>query len=125
MNRIDRLTGMILLLQSHRVITAEQIAAHFEMSMRTVYRDLAALGEAGVPIVAEAMTKMRPQSVMPKRSTSRPRSTYITSSGTMLMVKIITRPTSYGFSLKVNPVIRWISQYSPASNVANNGGLLE
>lgn len=54
MNRIDRLTGMILLLQSHRVITAEQIAAHFEMSMRTVYRDLAALGEAGVPIYAEA-----------------------------------------------------------------------
>lgn len=54
MNRIDRLTGMILLLQSHRVITAEQIAEHFEMSMRTVYRDLAALGEAGVPIVAEA-----------------------------------------------------------------------
>ncbi|MEN3939925.1 YafY family protein [Prosthecobacter sp. SYSU 5D2] len=54
MNRIDRLTGMILLLQSHRVITAEQIAAHYEMSVRTVYRDLAALGEAGVPIVAEA-----------------------------------------------------------------------
>lgn len=54
MNRIDRLTGIILLLQSHRVITAEQIAAHYEMSVRTVYRDLAALGEAGVPIVAEA-----------------------------------------------------------------------
>lgn len=54
MNRIDRLTGMILLLQSHRVITAEQIAAHFEMSVRTVYRDLAALGEAGVPLLAEA-----------------------------------------------------------------------
>ncbi|TDU81004.1 putative DNA-binding transcriptional regulator YafY [Prosthecobacter fusiformis] len=54
MNRIDRLTGMILLLQSHRVITAEQIAGHYEMSVRTVYRDLAALGEAGVPIVAEA-----------------------------------------------------------------------
>jgi len=54
MNRIDRLTGMILLLQSQRVITGEQIAAHFEISVRTVYRDLAALGEAGVPIVAEA-----------------------------------------------------------------------
>lgn len=54
MNRIDRLTGMILLLQSHRVITAEEIASHYEMSVRTVYRDLAALGEAGVPIVAEA-----------------------------------------------------------------------
>ncbi len=54
MNRIDRLTGMILLLQGQRVITAEQVAAHFEISVRTVYRDLAALGEAGVPIVAEA-----------------------------------------------------------------------
>ncbi|WP_082408438.1 helix-turn-helix transcriptional regulator [Verrucomicrobium spinosum] len=54
MNRIDRLTGMILLLQSHRVITAERVADHFEISVRTVYRDLAALGEAGVPIVAEA-----------------------------------------------------------------------
>ncbi|WP_411825602.1 helix-turn-helix transcriptional regulator [Luteolibacter sp. AS25] len=54
MNRIDRLTGMILLLQSQRVITAEQVAAHFEISVRTVYRDLAALSEAGVPIAAEA-----------------------------------------------------------------------
>ncbi len=54
MNRIDRLTGMILLLQGHRVITAEQVAAHFEISVRTVYRDLSALGEAGVPILAEA-----------------------------------------------------------------------
>jgi len=53
MNRIDRLTGMILLLQSQRVITAEQVADHFEISVRTVYRDLAALGEAGVPILAE------------------------------------------------------------------------
>lgn len=54
MNRIDRLTGMILLLQGQRVTTAEQIANHFEISVRTVYRDLAALGEAGVPIVSEA-----------------------------------------------------------------------
>ncbi len=54
MNRIDRLTGVILLLQGRRVITAEEIAAHFEISIRTVYRDIAALGEAGVPIVAEA-----------------------------------------------------------------------
>jgi predicted DNA-binding transcriptional regulator YafY len=54
MNRIDRLTGMILLLQSHRIITADRMAEHFEISVRTVYRDLSALGEAGVPIVAEA-----------------------------------------------------------------------
>jgi uncharacterized protein len=40
MNRIDRLTGMILLLQGQRVITAEQIAGNFEISVRTVYRDM-------------------------------------------------------------------------------------
>lgn len=53
-NRIDRLTAMILMLQGRRVVTAEQIGEHFEISVRTVYRDIAALGEAGVPIAAEA-----------------------------------------------------------------------
>lgn len=54
MNRIDRLFALILYLQSRRVVTAEQLAAHFELSVRTIYRDLVALGEAGIPIVAEA-----------------------------------------------------------------------
>lgn len=54
MNRIDRLTSILLMLQSHRVLTAEKISDRFEISVRTVYRDLSALGEAGVPIIAEA-----------------------------------------------------------------------
>jgi predicted DNA-binding transcriptional regulator YafY len=54
MNRVDRLLALILHLQSRRVVTAEELAGHFELSVRTVYRDLNALGEAGVPIVAEA-----------------------------------------------------------------------
>ncbi len=54
MNRVDRLFALVLFLQARRVATAEQMAAHFELSLRTIYRDLAALGEAGVPIVAEA-----------------------------------------------------------------------
>jgi predicted DNA-binding transcriptional regulator YafY len=47
MNRVDRLQG-------RRVVRAEDLAAHFEISLRTVYRDIAALGEAGIPIMAEA-----------------------------------------------------------------------
>lgn len=53
MNRTDRLVSLVMLLQSRRVITAAEMAAHFEVTERTVYRDLAALGEGGVPIVGE------------------------------------------------------------------------
>lgn len=53
MNRTDRLVALVMLLQSRRVITAAEMAAHFEITERTVYRDLAALGEGGVPIVGE------------------------------------------------------------------------
>lgn len=54
MNRTDRLLALILHLQSRRLATAEDMAEHFGLSVRTIYRDLAALGEAGVPIAAEA-----------------------------------------------------------------------
>ncbi len=54
MNRVDRLVAIALHLQGRRVVRAEDLAAHFEISVRTIYRDLAALGEAGVPIVGEA-----------------------------------------------------------------------
>ena len=46
--------GIVVRLQSRRVVRAEDIAAQFEISLRTVYRDMAALGEAGIPIVSEA-----------------------------------------------------------------------
>ncbi len=53
MNRIDRLTAIILLLQGGRR-TAGEIARRFEVSKRTVFRDIEALCEMGVPIVTEA-----------------------------------------------------------------------
>ena len=54
MNRTDRLVAMVLHLQGRRVVRAEELAGHFEVNIRTVYRDIAALGEAGVPISGEA-----------------------------------------------------------------------
>src|ERR1051326_5491457 len=54
MNRVDRLMAMVVHLQGRRVVRAEDIAAHFEISVRTVYRDITALIEAGIPIMGEA-----------------------------------------------------------------------
>lgn len=56
MNRIDRLTAILIQLQSQRIVKAEEIADRFEISTRTVYRDVKALMEAGVPIGSEAGT---------------------------------------------------------------------
>jgi predicted DNA-binding transcriptional regulator YafY len=54
MNRIDRLFAITLMLQSRRVVRGSDIAERFEISLRTVYRDLQSLSEAGIPVVAEA-----------------------------------------------------------------------
>lgn len=56
MNRIDRLTAILIQLQSKKIVKAEEIASRFEISLRTVYRDVKALMEAGVPIGSEAGT---------------------------------------------------------------------
>lgn len=50
MNRIDRLLGMTTFLQSKKFCTAEQLSCKFEISVRTVYRDVKALNEIGVPV---------------------------------------------------------------------------
>lgn len=50
MNRVDRLFGIVTLLQSRKYVTGEQIAEKFDISVRTVYRDIKAIGEAGIPV---------------------------------------------------------------------------
>jgi predicted DNA-binding transcriptional regulator YafY len=56
MNRIDRLSAILIQLQSRRMVKAQQIADKFSISLRTVYRDVHALQEAGVPVIGEAGT---------------------------------------------------------------------
>jgi predicted DNA-binding transcriptional regulator YafY len=54
MNRIDRISAILIQLQSRRVVKAGDIAARFNISLRTVYRDVKTLEEAGIPIIGEA-----------------------------------------------------------------------
>ena len=55
MNRIDRLYALVEELRAAgpRGRTARQLAAHFELSVRTIERDLSALGQAGVPLATK------------------------------------------------------------------------
>ncbi|RVU02637.1 YafY family transcriptional regulator [Mucilaginibacter limnophilus] len=54
MNRIDRISAILIQLQSRRVVKAADIAERFNISLRTVYRDVKTLEEAGVPLIGEA-----------------------------------------------------------------------
>ena len=51
--RADRLLSLLMLLQTCGQMTAAALAEELEVSERTIYRDLEALGMAGVPVVAE------------------------------------------------------------------------
>ena len=52
MNRIDRLFAILLTLQHKRRVRAQDLARQFEISMRTIYRDMSALSQMGIPIAA-------------------------------------------------------------------------
>jgi predicted DNA-binding transcriptional regulator YafY len=54
MNRIDRLHAILTHLQSKKRVTAQEMADRFNISLRTVYRDVKALDESGVPVIGEA-----------------------------------------------------------------------
>lgn len=54
MNRIERLAAIVIQLQSKRLVKAQEIADKFCISLRTVYRDISALEEAGVAVIGEA-----------------------------------------------------------------------
>ena len=52
MNRTDRLLAIVLELEARKNLRAEDLALTFSVTRRTIYRDVQALCEAGVPVVA-------------------------------------------------------------------------
>src|SRR3954469_3091689 len=52
--RADRLVALLLLLQARGKMRATELAAELEVSVRTIYRDLEALGAAGVPVYTDS-----------------------------------------------------------------------
>lgn len=50
--KIDRLLAITILLLNRQRISAKELADRFEVSVKTIYRDIDALGQAGIPVVA-------------------------------------------------------------------------
>ncbi|UOG73245.1 YafY family transcriptional regulator [Hymenobacter tibetensis] len=53
MNRFDRITAILVQLQARRLVRGQDLAERFGVSLRTIYRDLRTLEEAGVPLCGE------------------------------------------------------------------------
>jgi len=51
--RLSRLTAILLQLQTKKLLTATELSTKFSVSVRTIYRDIKALEQAGVPILTE------------------------------------------------------------------------
>lgn len=51
--RLSRLTAILTQLQAKRILTAKSLADKFNVSIRTIYRDIRALEQAGVPVLTE------------------------------------------------------------------------
>lgn len=54
LNRFDRTLAILVMLQSRKLVKAQDLSDRFGVSLRTVYRDIRSLEAAGVPILGEA-----------------------------------------------------------------------
>lgn len=49
--KIDRLLSIVILLMNHKLVQAKELADRFEVSVRTIYRDIDTINQAGIPVV--------------------------------------------------------------------------
>lgn len=54
LKKLDRVTAILTQLQSKPLVRAQDLAEKFDVSIRTIYRDVKTLENAGIPIVGEA-----------------------------------------------------------------------
>ncbi len=52
MSQLSRLISILTLLKSKRILTSTELADRYEVSVRTIYRDIRKLEEAGIPVIS-------------------------------------------------------------------------
>lgn len=109
--RLSRLTAILIQLQTKRLLTATQLADKFSVSIRTIYRDIRALEQAGVPIITEdgkGYTFMEGYRVPPVMFTEAQANALITAEQLVLKNKDASFIKDYSEAIeKVKAVLRY------------------
>ncbi|WP_138476233.1 helix-turn-helix transcriptional regulator [Dyadobacter bucti] len=123
MNRFDRITAILIQLQSRKIVKAQDLAERFEISLRTVYRDISSLAEAGVPIIGEAgvgYSIMDGYRLPPVMFTKEEARTFITAEKLMEKFTDFSTQSQYQSAMyKVKAVLR-SSEKSMVENLENH-----
>lgn len=108
--RLSRLTAILTQLQTKRLLTATALADKFSVSIRTIYRDIRALEQAGVPIIMEdgkGYTLMEGYSVPPVMFTEAQANALITAEQLVLKSKDISFIKDYTEAIeKIKAVLK-------------------
>lgn len=108
--RISRLTAILTQLQTKRLLTASELATKFSVSVRTIYRDIRSLEQAGVPIVTEdgkGYTLMEHYRIPPVMFTENEANALITAEKLILKNKDASFVKSYSEAInKIKAVLR-------------------
>jgi predicted DNA-binding transcriptional regulator YafY len=123
MNRFDRITAILIQLQSRKIVKAQDLADRFDISLRTVYRDISSLAEAGVPIIGEAgvgYSIMDGYRLPPVMFTKEEARTFITAEKLMEKFTDLSTQSQYQSAMfKIKSVLR-SSEKSMVENLENH-----
>lgn len=109
--RLSRLTAILTQLQTKRLLTSTELADKFSVSVRTIYRDIRALEQAGVPIITEegkGYTLMEGYKIPPVMFTEAQANALITAEQLVLMNKDTSFIKDYSEAIeKIKAVLRY------------------
>ncbi|WP_196888193.1 helix-turn-helix transcriptional regulator [Aureivirga sp. CE67] len=120
--RLSRLTSIITILQSKRIVTARYLAEKYDVSIRTIYRDIRTLEQSGIPIVTEegkGYSLMEGYQLPPVLFTENEANALITAEQLISQNKDISFSENYSSAItKIKSVLKY-SQKGKADLLAN------
>jgi predicted DNA-binding transcriptional regulator YafY len=110
MTQLSRLISILTLLKSKRLITSTELAEKYDVSVRTIYRDIRKLEEAGVPVVSiegRGYSLMDGYSVAPVQFTEKQANALVTAQHLVNQTKDVSFAEDFNEALtKIKSVFR-------------------